>query len=707
MRSSTAEILPFPNLPEGMRLDEDSGALEIDTDDGGVIIDFNPDLSFDDEEDANDNSPDHDKNLAEVLGEGELDTISGHLLEGIDQDDRSRAEWLEQRSRGIDLLGLKLEKPRGDLGSSGAPMEGMSTVRHPLLLEAAMRFQANARGELLPSGGPVKIANVGQGTVANDDQARQLQKSMNAYITRTCTEYYPDTDKLLFQVGWSGAGFKKGYHCPLKRRPVIESVDAKDLIVSNNATDIQSASRITHVIKMSPSVLIRMQIAGAYRDVDISSPVAEEDVVAKKIDRIQGRGKSTRPEDADHTIYECYCDYDIPGYEHKLKGKLTGLPLPYKVVIDKTSRKVLEIRRNWKEGDEDFKKKRTFVLYPFVPMFGFYPSGLLHILGNTTNAITAAWRVLLDSGMFANFPGFLYAKNGDRQKNNSFRVAPGSGAPIDVAGGDLSKAIMPLPYKEPGPASMQLVQDIATTGQRVGGTAEAQVGEGNAQAPVGTTLALIEQAQQIISAVHKRIHAAQSEEFQMLKELLQEDPEALWRHDKINQAPWNADTLVAALENYDLVPMADPNTPSHMHRLMKLMGVKQLQAANPTLYDAKAVDEFCLREMGIEDPERFFAPPQPPQQAAPDPNIIKAQAQQQAAQLKAMTQAQSDQLKAKQSEQSNQIKLLDIQARTHSAEMDRASRENLAKMQLAERLAVHPMSTALFTPPQMPGQANP
>ena len=668
--------LPFPNspgeLPAGQRFDPQTGALEIETEDGGVIIDFNPRFDDGDEEDESQ----HDKNLAEVLDDTILSHIAGKVLAGIEADDRSRSEWLADRTRGIDLLGLRLEKPRSDLGSSAAPMEGMSTVRHPLLLEASLRFQANARGELLPSDGPVKVKNVGAGTVDNDYQAQQLENDLNAYLTDVAKEYYPDTDRLLFQVAWSGCGFKKLYHCPLRRRPVSESVDAKDLIVSNNSTDLQNAPRVTHVLKMSKSVLVRMQIAEAYREVDLSQPNEELDTVSRKISRVQGVERiGNRPEDVEHTIYECYCDFDILGFEHKMNGKLTGLPLPYKIVIDKTSRKILEIRRNWREDDDQCTKRNNFVMYPFIPMFGFYPSGFLHILGNTTAAVTAAWRVLLDAGMYGNFPGFLFVKSGNRQMNNSFRVAPGSGAPIDIGGGgDIRQAIMPLPYKEPGMATMQLVDNIAQTGQRLAGTTELQIGEGKLEAPVGTTLALIEQAQKVISGVHKRIHAAQAEEFQILKELFQEDPEALWRHRPNRAQPWNAADLLAALDNVDLVPVADPNTPSHMHRYMKLTAIKQMQASNPELYDAKAIDTYCMREMGIADPDRFFAPPQPPQAAPPDPNLLRAQY---------TAQAQHE---------ANQIKIMEIQTRAATEEAKMQTDLKLEEERIAERLAVHPLS---------------
>jgi hypothetical protein len=692
----TGKVLPFPglDLAPGVSFDPDEGCLYIEDADGGVTIDFNPNLGDDEGKDSK-----HGDNLAEQLSEQVLNQIASDVLEGIEQDERSRSQWISQRERGMDLLGIKLENPRTDAASSSAPLEGMSTVRHPLLNEACLRFQANARGELLPSDGPVKVKNAGQPTSVQDEQAQQLEDDLNVFLTSTCKEYYPDTDRMLFQVGFSGAGFKKGYHCPLRRRPVLESVDAKDLIVDNTATDLMNAARVTHRISMSPATLIRMQLAGAYRDVDIGEPDEDIPQLDRKIGTLQGITKSqnTRTKETQHTIYESYCDYDIPGFEHEQDGKKTGLPLPYKIVIEKTSQKIVEIRRNWKEGDEDCIKRRVFVLYPFVPMFGFYPSGLLHILGNTTQAITAAWRIVTDSGMFANFPGFLYAKGGERQATTSFRVAPGTGAAVDAVGGDIRKQIMPLPYKEAGPAFIQFINNVAETGGRLGGTAEIQVGEGRQDAPVGTTLAMIDQAQKIISAVHKRIHAAQAEEFEILKELLSEDPEALWRHRRDGATPWNADTLKAALENSDMVPRADPNTPSQLHRQMKVAALLQRADMHPDLYDHQAVEEYALREIGIADPDRFFVKVDPNAAAAappPDPNLMKTQGNIAVAKMKIDAAAQDRALKQQQ-----------IAAQMQTAAADRASRENIAKLQLARELAVHPLSQSVIAD-QNPGLAS-
>lgn len=685
------------NPDANINVDDDEGGIEIVNPDGSSTVIFDPNP-----QPINSLDDDHYENLAEKLELQELSVIAADLIDGIESDDRSRSEWLMTRAKGLDLLGIKIEQPRADIGGSGAPMDGMSTVRHPILLEACLRFQANARGELLPSDGPVKVKNAGLGTGENDTQADQLEEDLNRYLTSFdgAPEYYPDTDRMLFMTGFGGQGFKKLYHCPLRRRPVSESVDAKDLIVSNEATDLRNAERVTHVISMRKSVLKRMQFIGAYLDFELQSPVLEDNPVTRKEKRTQGLSdKSNRPQDTPYSIYECYTDRVIPGDEHRDEsGRATGLTQPYKISIERASRKILEIRRNWTKDDENYTARRVFVPFSFVPMFGFYATGLLQILGNSTTALTAAWRILLDAGMFANFPGFLYALSGDRQSNLNFQVPPGGGAGVDIAGQeDIRNKIMALPYKEPGQATMSLVDNIASTAQRVGGTAEIQVGEGNQNAPVGTTIALLEQATQVLNAVHKRLYTAQAEEFQILLELFREDPESLFRFLKRDDK-WTLETLQKALENYDLIPCADPNTPSHMFRIMRMQALAQLSSSEPDLYNAKAVHERILRTLRIEDPESLFAPPQAAQPAQQDPAtavaMAVAQTKQQETASRERVAMQTNQLKAadmaakqKQADEGNRVKALQIASDQKKAADDRASREYVAKMNVAASIA--------------------
>jgi len=613
--------------------DDHGNILRIEHDDGSVSVSLDGQPV---ERAAGDDTPEGwFDNLVDDIDQSELARIADDLIRGIEDDMQSRQDWIEDRAQGIKLLGLKVEIPGLQGASDGAPVEGMSKVRHPLLLEAVLRFQANARSELLPTDGPVKIRTEGSGdTLKEDDLADALQSDLNHYLTAVAKEYYPDTDRMLLMLGFGGTAFKKVYFCPLRGRPVSESVDADDLIVNNAATDLSTAKRVTHRIYLKPSTVRRLQILGVYRDVELGAP-SFEDADAVKREKADQQGisvESRNPDDRDREIYEVYCELDILGFEHKYKGKITGLEIPYRVTIDKSSREVLSIVRNYdeptgEEGDELPEARENFVKYQFVPGMGFYDIGLLHILGNTTNAVTAAWREMLDAGMYANFPGFLMADTGARQNTNIFRVPPGGGALVKTGGLPISQAVMPLPYKEPGMALMNLVTNMVETGQRVGATSELMVGEGRQDAPVGTTLAMIDQATKILNAVHKRMHVSQAQEFALLVRCFREHPESFWRKNCKPKRQWDEATFIEAVNNCDLVPQADPNTASQTQRLMKIMALKQLQAANPSMYNAKAIDLAALRAMGWSNPEQFLSPPEESSQIPPEMQKVMAEVQ--------------------------------------------------------------------------------
>jgi hypothetical protein len=590
--------------------------------------------------------------LSDKIADDELSRIAEDLIRGIEDDIETRKDWLEERADGIKLLGLKIEKSGMGAGAGAAPVEGMSTVRHPLLQEAVLRFQANARAELLPTDGPVKIRVDGNnGNVQEDQLANALENDLNHYLTSTASEYYPDTDRMLLMLGFGGTSFKKVYFCPIRSRPVSETVDAEDLIVNNTATDLANAKRVTHRSYLRPSVVRRLQLLGVYRDIDLMTPVQRTLDAAKQQKMAQqGITESTmRPDDRDREIYECYCELDIKGFEHKKRGKPTGLEIPYRVTIDVSSKNILSIVRDYDEDTKELPEKRsTFVKYTFVPGFGFYDIGLLSILGNTTVAVTAGWRELLDAGMFSAFPGFLIAKAGARQKTSILRVPPGGGVEVDTAGVPINQAVMPLPYKEPSQALMALVEEMAQTGMRVGGTSELQVGEGRADAPVGTTLAMIDQATKVLNSVHKRLHASQAEEFRLLAGCFREHPESFWERNKKQAYPWDQETLKRALDDYDLTPQADPNTASHAQRVMKVQALLALAAAQPSLYDPIAINITALEALGWSNPEQFMAPPSA--QAAPPPELIQAQAKMKADDTKAqasMVTAQARMMDAK------------------------------------------------------------
>jgi hypothetical protein len=673
--------------PAEINLDEGSSSSVTIDDDGTARIEHaDGSVSFRDGAEAGD--PDEDDfyhNIADQVGDEELGRIASDLLTGIELDQQSRKDWMEARATGIRLLGLKLEEPRGDLGTSSAPLEGMSTVRHPLLLEATIHFQANALGELLPASGPVKVRNdlpmrpdmpqqppsppvpgappEGQ---AMDDLGSALEKDMNHYLTVTATEFVPDTDRMMFYIGFGGDGFKKVYNCPLRRRPVSESVDAEDIIVSNSATDIRNCGRVTHRIKMRPSVIKRMQIDGYYRDVKLGQPNPAMHVTAPEQEKAEIGGYKPRPQqpkDAEYEVFEVYCELDLDKFApEKFKGK--ELPLPFVVTLEKESRQVLSIRRNWDEDDEQALAKHFFVQFPFIRGLGFYGIGLLHILGNITMALTAIVRIMIDNGMFANFPGFLFAKGAGRQNTNQFRIPPGGGMPVDVPPSmRIQDAFMPLPYKETGAAFINMFTHLEEGGQRLGQTAELNIGEGKQDVPVGTTMALIEQATKIMDSVHKRLHAAQAQEFGLLKERFKEDPEAFWRHNKKGHRParqWTVDQFKQALEERDLVPVADPNNPTSLHRIAKATIVDTLVQKYPLDIDKRAALKRIMRIADI-DSDGLMTPQtgQPP----PDPRMeaikAKAAAEQMKAQIdqaKVQIQAQTAQMNFQDKEKERQFK---------------------------------------------------
>lgn len=661
-----------PLEPEDGSEDFDIGELEnsveIEFDDGSVEIQFGAAKGFESK-----SSGDFDENLSEILDEDILSDISKDLLKLIENDNESRAGWLETIANGMDLLGLKLRP-------GGSNDDGMSNVNSPLLLEAVLTFQSNARGELLPAGGPVKVKVDGPSNEETNKQANALEIDMNHYLTSKATEYYPDTDKLLFMAGYGGSGFKKVYMCPVRCRPVSESVEAKDLIVNNSAFSIETAARITHKIKMRPNQIKRMEILGVYRSIDLSQSFNDdEDVVTEKKSEIAGISTNIFSYDTetDRDIYECYCELNIEGFEHKIDGKITGLLLPYRVTIDVESEEILEIRRWYNEGDDMCTRRESFVQYTFNPAMGFYGIGLVHMLGNSTRALTAGWRMAMDAGTRGNFPGFLYAKSAGKQLTSNFKVMPGHGVPIETNGMRLSDAVMPLPYRDVSGAFIGLLNEIDKGASKLGGTAEIAVGEGNQDAPVGTTLALIDQATKIMSAAHKRLHAAQQKEFQLLKELFKENPEAFFDGGTKSGVKWDATTLLNALNNNYLVPAADPNVASQMQRLQQAVAIGQMAAASPQLFDLKAVASRVFTMSGIEDYQSLFAsapPVAPPIDPVP---MIEAQA-------KTMTaKARADQVKV------NAVAQMQKQADNG---MDRESKEAIEMAKLARVEAIHPES---------------
>ena len=684
------ESVDLGGLEEAVK---DSAVLQVELSDGSVSINFAPQIK-----ERGDDS-DHDENLALHIDEGALANIADKLLRYIRDDIQRQEQRLQDVVKGIDLLGIKLEEPRSEPND-----EGISVVRHPLLLEAVLRFQANARGEMLPADGPVKVSNEGDSTNILDADANALEIDMNHYLTSGAPEYYPDTDRMFFTLGHGGEAYKKVYFHPIKRRPVSETIDRKDLILSDGAVSLEACSRVTHRSKMKPSDIKRMQLAGVWREAPLGPPAMStmaNNTVDLALQDISGFEPKTtiEQEEVDREIYECYCEIDLPGYEHKEDGETTGLAIPYRIVIDRDSKAVLEIRRWWEEGDDTYTRKEVFVEFVFVPAFPGVNLGLLHILGNATRALTAAWRIALDNGMLANFPGGLMARSTGKQQTTSIRVGPGQVAPMDSDGVPLKEAFMPLPYRDVTGGFVQIIQNVEQTSQRLGGTAETAVGEGRNDAPVGTTIALIEQAQKVLNAVHKRMHQAQQKEFALLKDLFRKDPEALWRSNKNPAFGRDVQRLTNALENKDIVPKADPNTSSQTLRIQKAIAIYQLAKENPAMFNQREVYQRIMTMVGIEDGDALFnnSPAGPPpvdpikqmeanaKLATVQAKVAEMNSRQQIAasqeQTKiAVAQAKIGETKVRQQE-------VAIDAANHAA--DRRSKENLAKIDLEQSMLVH------------------
>lgn len=742
------------DVPDNISVDPDTGIMTVDNDDGSITIDLSGNGMATME--VSEEAEEHDANLADHLSAFDLGRIANDLLEAIEADKRDRSEWERMRAKSVDQLGLKLEDPKGDVSQSATGM-ATSSVKDPILLEAVERFRANAYGELCPASGPVKVVSwstkkdqTGQQSSLADD----LQDDLNYYLTTTASEYYPDTRFMLWWTGLASGTFKKVYRCPLRQRPVSEYVDGTDLIVPSTATDLKNAPRVTHESKMQRDTMRAMQLAGVYRNISLGDPMpGSPNVVDAKVASVEGKAaQPQRIEDQEYTVYECYCKIDLPGFEHVDEdGNPTGLPLPYRVSIEEGSREVLEVRRNWDPEDDEeiFRQPQIpFVLFPYsTGVSRIYGAGLGQMLGNMASALTALLRISIDNGMMSNYPGLLKAKSDGRQIQNQIVVPPGGVAEIDTGGLPIQQAVMGMPFKDVSSAVIQLIEQTRGVAQRLGGTADMPVGEGRQDAPVGTTLALIEQATKVEGSVHKALHAAQAEEFRLLMRLFKDDPEALWRGNrrpKLGSASDEAAKqqriarFLQALDDCDIQPMADPNVPSDMHRNLMAMGFKQFTVGNP-MYNPLEVDKYVCRQVFKMSDREFaamLAPPAPAPQLDPvmakqlelaerkvvvDENRLGLEAQKNQLQaqdkqadrdqkanieaLKLATQHERDmqpdapegidQLKIAEialKRDQNKLKAADISYRAANAQADRESKETIEAIKLANSLAVHPGS---------------
>ena len=556
---------------------------------------------------------DHDANLAEVLDDSILGALSSDLGSSVDDDRSSREDWEEAIAKGLTLLGINYEE-------RNEPFMGASGVTHPLLSEAVTQFQAQAYKEMLPPGGPVKTQIIGQQSKEVEDQAQRVKDFMNYQVTEVMEEYDLDTDQMLFYLPITGSTFKKVYFDPMRQRAVSKFVPAEDLIVPYSATDLQTADRYTHVVRMSENDIRKLQVGGIYRDVQLSASEDEEadSTIRGKADDIQG----LRPGYSDemYTIHEVHVDLDLEGFEDMdADGEPTGIKLPYIITMDEGSGKILSVVRNWREADPLRRKRQYFVHYKFLPGFGFYGFGLLHMIGGLSRAATSILRQLIDAGTLSNLPGGFKAR-GVRIRNDDEPVNPGEFRDLDAPGGDIRNAIIPLPYKEPSGTLAQLLGVVVDSGRRFAQVADTKVADVNSNAPVGTTVALIEQGSKVISSIHKRLHYAQKSEFRLLAEIFSNNPVPYPYMIGPNVPP---ELMAQDFDGrVDVLPVSDPSIFSMAQRLSLAQTQLQLAQAAPQMHNMYEAYRRMYDALDIKNIDNILPPPQPP--APMDPGTENA-----------------------------------------------------------------------------------
>jgi hypothetical protein len=577
------------NVVMGEFMAEGVGDIEISpTEDGGVEIDFEP-------QDQRGMNDDFYANLAEEMPDRELARIAGELLDEYDANKASRQEWEDAYKDGLELLGFTYEERT-------QPFRGASGVTHPLLAEAATQFQAQAFNELLPPSGPVRTIVMGSETAAKVAQSQRVKTFMNYYITNVMEEYTPDMDQMLFYLPLAGSTFKKTYYDETLGRAVSKFVPAENLIVPYETADLETCPNITQVVRMSLNDLRKRQLAGTYLDVEVIPAQKELNEVEGAIDRIDGIEPSQI--DYDCTILECHVDLDLEGYEDlDADGEPTGIRIPYIVTMSLDNGEILSIRRNYREDDELKKKIQFFTHFKFLPGFGFYGLGLIHTIGGLSRTATSALRQLIDAGTLSNLPAGFKAR-GLRIRDDDAPLQPGEFRDVDAPGGAIRDSLMPLPFKGPDQTLFNLLGFVVQAGQRFATITDLKVGDGNQQAPVGTTIAMMEQGSRVMSAVHKRLHYAMRQEFKILARVMseslpQEYPYSVAGSDQTIMAEDFDDRV-------DVIPVSNPNVFSQAQRIMLAQTKMQLAAQAPELHNMHEVFRDMYEALGVTDVDRLM-----------------------------------------------------------------------------------------------------
>jgi hypothetical protein len=585
------EQMKFDIRAQEVELDDGDPQLDAD---GGATINFGPQQTM---------MGGHNENLAEQLGEGDLDVIARELSDAYDGDKESRSDWSSTYAEGLDLLGMKYD-------DRTSPFPGASGVSHPLLAESVTQFQAQSYKELFPAGGPVKTQIMGATNPQIDAQSNRVKEFMNFQLTHIMEEYEPELDQMLFHLPLSGSAFRKVYFDNTLGRPVAKFVSSEDLVVPYDSTDLMTCSRITHVVKMMANDLRKFQVSGFYRDVAVGNPPDDDpSEIQQKIDELDGKKKAYTKDDV-YTLLEIHTNLDLPGYEDANEaGEETGISLPYIVTLEENSNQILSIRRNWNETDPLKIKKQYFVHYKFLPGLGFYGFGLIHMLGGLTKTATSVLRQLIDAGTLVNLPAGFKAR-GLRIRDDDQPLVPGEFRDVDAPAGDLASSLMTLPYKEPSQTLFNLLGFVIDSGKSFAAVADMKLGEGNEVNPVGTTMALLERGMKVMSAIHKRMHMAQGKEFKLLAQLFAETLPPVYPYQIVggNQAV-KAQDFDARI---DVIPVSDPNIFSVTQRVTLAQQQLQLAQAAPQMHNVHEAYRRMYEAMGVQNIEAMLPPPQEP-----------------------------------------------------------------------------------------------
>ncbi len=559
-------------------------SVAIATDDGGMIIDFEPDKQ-------NIMAEDFDSNLADYMDESTLNELGGDLISQYQADKDSRSEWEESYVKGLDQLGLKIEERT-------TPWAGACGVFHPMLSEAVIRFQSQSIAEMFPAQGPVRTKIVGKLTDEKTKQAGRVQDYLNYLLTHEMSEYRTETEKMLFSLPLAGSAFRKVYYDPNLERPASIFVPAEDVVVNYGASDLETCQRATHVMHKSSNEVRKMQVAGFYRDIDIPEPANNQSDIRKKYDEMTGESRTYNYDDR-HTILEMQVDLDLEGYEDMAGGKQTGIALPYVVSIDYPSGQVLSIRRNYFQDDPKKLRRMHFVHYQYLPGLGFYGFGLIHMVGGLAKSATSILRQLVDAGTLSNLPGGLKAR-GLRIKGDDTPIMPGEFRDVDVPGGAIRDNITFLPYKEPSGTLYQLLQNIVEEGRRFASMNDMKVSDMNNQAPVGTTLALLERNMKVMSAVQARLHASMRKEFEILVGIVRDFTQPAYPYEMDEEEFIKVEDFD---NRVDVLPVSDPNASTMAQRIMQYQAAMQLATSAPQIYNMPELHRQMLETLGIRNVE--------------------------------------------------------------------------------------------------------